>query len=168
MHKRLAVLFLLLTLSLIGFCHAEDWKTIVTYSKDNQASATFHVSTNEWRIVWNYTVSNWVENSSMFGLMVFRDGQTSNPMILFSNVKESDPRNGIIYSHSYAQGGAGDYDISIIGQLVDDYTVTIEYDASSLSPSPSIPEIPVLGVIVMLFAFSLVTIYNRKTMLGQK
>jgi hypothetical protein len=120
----------------MGIAYAADWTVLTTFSgTSDQTTTDFHVSTNEWRIVWSITPDPENMSYAFFGVYVHQKG-ASWDMASASNYDEktnSILTNGILDLHV----GVGDYFLNIETANLAGYTLKVEYDPTAPSPSPS-------------------------------
>ena len=132
MQKIYILSFLVLVLFLAGICSGASWQTVITFTEQgSQGTDYFYIPTTEWRIVWNYTIESWHENYTKFGFLVFPRGGTNIVGAVMCQ-KEGDPTSGVTYVYE----GARYFHLAIYTQLVENYTIRIEYNTSP-SPSPT-------------------------------
>ena len=138
--------------------HAQTYQQITTITgSSDQTTNYFTIPSSEWRIVWSFTPDpHYPEYSSLY-VFVYPQGETSLYVDSFS--ANNNKTSGTEYIHQ----GDGSFYLKIIAANTPGYTMTIEAQPSTATPTPKIPEYPVTAVLLVTFlTASIALIFTKK------
>jgi hypothetical protein len=128
----------------INIAAASTYQTVTTITGTaDKTTETFTVPSSDWRISWSYTATS-SSNYSGISVVIF-DGN-GNALKTFNGGSE--------YSGVYdvTNCTAGNYYLDIHCLYVSSYTLTVEYQPSTASPS--VPEFPTTAALIALISIA--------------
>jgi hypothetical protein len=122
---------------------------MITGSSD-KTTDYFNVPGSEWRITWDYTPHFDSPEYAVFGFFVYPKGTTTQYV---DNIYKSGAAETV--GTTYIHKGPGNYYLKIIVANIEDYRITVEYDADTV---PNTTGSVALGGVLILIIIAAVAI----------
>jgi hypothetical protein len=144
--KRATLIILAITvLATAGFVSAQTYQQVTTITgASDQTTNYFNVPSSEWLLNWTYSSST--PTYAAFYIDVYQQG---NNLPVDSIMAQSNQNSGVNYEHNMQPGS---YYLKISAANLDSYTITVEAQQATATPTPSVPEFPISLIIVALIA----------------
>jgi hypothetical protein len=133
------VIFTAITaMNILPYAYAANWQTVTTITgSTDQTTATFNIPAQEWRLQWSYTPDPQYPQYSALYIYVYPQGETA---AYIDEVHASG--NAQTSSTEYIYQGSGSFYLKILDANIPSYTITIQQDTSSTTPTPTPSKTP--------------------------